>query len=256
MRKRRENTRSIEAARQPRRRGLAARLCLAATTLGLLVLCSSAQALENPLIGPTGPTGEKGATGERGPTGPAGSGGGGSGEATNFGQYTGAGSAGGLASGKQESGVWAATIHAPIGSEQEQVQGVASFPIPLKFREKLNLNYRNEAEALMAIAPCVGSTQEPVILPTGNFCAYRGGKGAGSKEAGTGVGNVDVNVTSKPFFEGPSGEKIEETGLSGEGDVGILIVFRTSEFSAAEPITSLAAEADLNAAGTWAVAAK
>ena len=204
--------------------------------------------------GATGPTGEKGATG---PTGPEGTGGGGSsGTATNFGVYTGAGATGGLASGKQESGLWSATIHTPAGTEQEQTQGVASFPIPLKTKEKVTLNYRNEAEALTATAPCVGSTSEPVINPVGNFCAYRGGKSAGSKETGTGVGNVDKNVTSRPFFEGFAGEKIEETGLAGEGDDGILIVFRTSEFSTGAPVEGILAESNLNAAGSWAVAAK
>jgi len=133
---------------------------------------------------------------------------------------------------------------------------VASFPIPLKTKEKVKLNYRNEAEALTATAPCVGSTSEPVINPVGNFCAYRGGKSAGSKETGTGVGNVDKNVTSRPFFEGFAGEKIEETGLSGEGDDGILLVFRTNEFSTAAPVEGILVESNLNAAGSWAVAAK
>ena len=103
---------------------------------------------------------------------------------------------------------------------------------------------------------CVGSVNEPVIAPQGNFCAYRGGKGAGSKEAGSGVGNVDKNVTSKPFFESASGEKITETGEAGAGDDGVLIVFRTSEFSTAAPVEALVAESNLNAAGSWAVAAK
>ena len=255
MRKHKEDLRSTEAARQAPRRGLAVRVCLAAATLGLLALCSSAQALELPSIGLTGPAGP---TGERGPTGPAGTGGGGSGsgEATNFGKYTGAGSTGGLASGKQESGLWAATIHAPAGTEQAEADGAASFPIPLKTKEKVKLNYRNEAEALTATAPCVGSVSEPVIVPTGNFCAYRGGKGAGSKETGTGVGNVDKNVTSTPFFQGAAGEKIEETGLAGEGDDGVFIVFRTREFSTGAPEESLALESNLNAKGSWAVAAK
>jgi hypothetical protein len=226
--------------------------------------------------GPTGPTGEKGATGtgsgsgttgatgpegKQGPTGPTGpggtggTGGTGSGEASSFGKYTGAGSTGGLASGKQESGVWSATIHAPAGTEQAQAQGVASFPIPLKFHEKIKLNYRNETEALGAVAPCVGSPEEPVIVPTGNFCAYRGGKLVGAKEKGELSGNIDKNVTSTPFFASASGEKITETGEAGNGDDGILIVFRTKEFSLETPVTLLE-EANLNAVGSWAVAAK
>jgi hypothetical protein len=261
VRKRREDIRSTEAARQVRRRGLAARVCLAATTLGLLVLCSSAQALEVPLLtgatGPTGPTGPAGPEGKQGPTGPEGTGGTGTGngEATNFGKYTGLGSAGGLASGKQESGVWAAFFRAPAGTEQAQAEGVASFPIPLKFHEKVTLNYRNEPAAITSTAPCVGSVDEPVISPTGNFCAYRGGKLAGAKEAGSGVGNVDKNVTSTPFFSSGGGERITETGLAGAGDDGILIVFRTSEFSTSEPVT-VVEESNLNAIGSWAVAAK
>jgi hypothetical protein len=220
--------------------------------------------------GATGPTGEKGATGPMGPegkegkpggptgpTGPAGTGdtgGAGSGEATSFGKYTGAGSTGGLASGKQESGLWAAWIHAPAGTEQAEAEGVASFPIPLKSHEKVTLNYRNEAEALTSTAPCVGSVDEPVISPIGNFCAYRGGKSAGSKEAGTGVGNVDRNARFV-HFESGSGEVITETGLAGAGDIGVDIVFRTNQFSAGEPET-LTEEANLNAKGSWAVAAK
>jgi len=89
--------------------------------------------------------------------------------------------------------VWSATFRAPEGTEQAQAQGVASFPIPLKFHEKVKLNYRNETEALGSIAPCLGSPQEPAV-ENGNFCAYRGGFGFGSKEKGFLVGNVDRNV--------------------------------------------------------------
>ena len=217
--------------------------------------------------GPTGPsggssggagaTGEKGATGERGPTGPEGTGGTGGGgtesfTANNFGKYTGAGATGGLASGKQESGLWAATIHAPAGTEQEQAEGVASFPIPLKSKEKVKLNYRDEAEALTATAPCLGSPDEPVISPTGNFCAYRGG-GLGSKETGT-IGNVDRHAKFVQF-QSAQGLAITETGEAGAGSDGVNLIFRTEEF-AEEPVTALANESNLNAKGSWAVAAK
>jgi hypothetical protein len=216
---------------------------------------------ERGAIGPAGergPIGEKGAkgptgSGASGPTGPTGPGD--TGEATSFGTYTGAGSSGGLASRKQESGVWAATIHAPAGTEQEEAEGVASFPIPLKFKARVKLNYRDEKEALTATAPCLGSPEEPVV-ESGNFCAYRGGGGPGSKEQGSHVGNVDKNVTSIPFFESADGEKITETGEAGEGDDGILIVFRTDEFSTGEPIEQLARESNLNAKGSWAVVAQ
>jgi hypothetical protein len=232
--------------------------------------------------GPTGPTGppgangtngEKGTTGERGPTGPpfAES----NGIATNFGNYTGAGSTGGLASGKQESGTWAATIHAPAGTEQAQAEGVVSFPIPLKHLEKVKLNYRNEAEAQMAISPCGGSVAEPVIVMVGNFCAYRGG-GFGSKEKGVLVGNVDRNVQGltgcgtaevpvactgaevAPKFQASNGENmLTETGEGDAGDIGLVLVFRTTEFSQ-ETSVALAAgqEGNMNAIGSWAVAAK
>jgi hypothetical protein len=233
-------------------------------------------------VGPTGaagPSGEKGATGERGPTGPPGTGGtgsgagptgptgppgptgpegggggGGSGTAANFGKYTGSGSTGGLASGKQESGAWSATIHAVAGSKQEEVSGVASFPIPLKFHEVVQLNYRNETEALAATAPCLGSVEEPVVSPVGNFCAYRGGTDPGAKEKGAG-GVLDTGVSSTPEFRSFEGTKITETGLSGAGDLGVLISFRTTGFNEAAP-AAVAAEATLHAIGSWAVAAK
>ncbi len=208
--------------------------------------------------GPTGPTGTGGTggggVGPTGATGPTGSGGGGGGEgiATNYGKYNNGGT-GGLATKQEEEGVWSATIHAPVGTEQEQAQGVASFPIPLKFHEKVTLNYRNEIEALGASPPCIGSVEEPIIETAGNFCAYRGGKGAGSKETGT-AGQVDKNAKFAEF-EDAAGEKITETGTSGGGDNGVLIVFRTTVFSTTtpEPVTE---ESNLNAIGSWAVRAK
>ena len=50
--------------------------------------------------------------------------------------------------------------------------------------------------------------------------------------------------------------ELETLELEIDGDIGVLIVFRTSEFSEAEPVTSLAAESELNAAGSWGVTAK
>jgi hypothetical protein len=150
--------------------------------------------------------------------------------------------------------LWAATIHAPAGSFQQQAQGVASFPIPLKFHEKVKLNYRTEPEALLGSAPCTGSVEEPVISPVGNFCAYRGGKSAGAKEGGA-VGSVDKEAKFIGF-EGSGGEAITETGLAGEGDDGVLIVFRTNTFEASGAAKELLANAELNTIGSWAVAAK
>jgi hypothetical protein len=60
----------------------------------------------------------------------------GGGIATSFGNRE--DGTGGLASGKQESGAWSATILAPEKTRQEQAQGVASFSIPLKYHEKVN----------------------------------------------------------------------------------------------------------------------
>ena len=80
-------------------------------------------------------------------------------------------------------------------------------------------------------------------------------KGRWKQGTGTGVGNVDKNVTSTPFFESASGEKITETGEAGAGDDGVFIVFRTSEFSESEPVT-VQKDSNLHAKGSWAVAAK
>ena len=181
---------------------------------------------------------------------------------------------GGLASGKQESGAWSATIHAGAGTAQEQAQGVASFPIPLKIKEKVKLNYRNEAEALAATAPCLGSAGEPVV-EKGNFCAYRGSGSAGIHEKGAGIGPIDRNVQGltgcgttavptactgtevAPKFEGTFGNVITETGEAGEGDVGVLLVFRTTKFSEATPEALEGTEEGLlNAVGSWGVTAK
>jgi hypothetical protein len=139
---------------------------------------------------------------------------------------------------------------------------VASFPIPLKNKEKVALNYRNEKQATESTPPCIGSVPEPVVSPTGNFCAYRGGGVGGVHgllETGIEVGNIDKGVTSKPFFVGGGGVFIKETsepGTGTEGTGGILIVFRTTEFSTTTPIASLVNEGNLNAVGAWAVAAK
>ena len=208
--------------------------------------------------GPTGATGQTGATGvgPTGPTGPPGSAGGGeAGFANNFGKFAPAqtGATGGLASGKQESGLWSASIHATEASLQQEDAGVASFPIPLKLHEEVALNYRQETGGVTG-APCLGSVEEPVISIAGNFCAYRGGKSAGAKETGT-VGSVDKNAAFFGF-QGAGGETITTTGTGNEGDDGVLIVFRTTTFNTATAGAALPAEADLHAIGSWAVMAK
>jgi hypothetical protein len=135
-----------------------------------------------------------------------------------------------------------------------QVQAVLSFPIPLKVNEIVKLSYRTEPESVGAIAPCLGSPNEPTVEP-GNLCTYRGGGGLGSKEKG--AGTIDEN--SKFFgFRDFFGEDITETGLFGNsGDLGVQMVFRTNEYKGEAPfVTSLAKEASLNAAGSWALTAK
>ncbi|HWW89630.1 MAG TPA: hypothetical protein VNY35_02470 [Solirubrobacteraceae bacterium] len=86
-----------------------------------------------------------------------------------------------------------------------------------------------------------------------NLCAHRGGAGSGSKEKGE--GSIDKNAKFAKF-EDFSGESFTETGLANSGDEGVDIVFRTTEYSEETPITSLTAEAILNARGSWAVTAK
>src|SRR5262249_51221074 len=149
-------------------------------------------------------------------------------------------------------------------------------PIPLKFHEKVKLNYRNETEAIISMAPCIGSVSEPVVNPVGNFCAYRGGNNTGSKEKGELVGNVDRNVQGltgcgtalaptactgtevAPKFVAFNGENmLTETGEAGDGDLGLVLVFRTTQFSQEKPEAIPAGqEANMNAIGSWAVAAK
>jgi hypothetical protein len=153
-----------------------------------------------------------------------------------------------LSSRKSESGGWSATISVPAGGPQTQADGVVSFPTPLARGEKVKFTYRNEREALEPKAPCLGSVNEPVAEP-GNLCVYRGGAGSGSKE------NEDKNakfVQFEDFF----GETIKETGEANSGDLGVLIVFRTNEFATEGPHLTLAKEAQLTAAGSWAVTAK
>jgi hypothetical protein len=200
--------------------------------------------------GPTGPFG--GPTGEKGPTGETGATGGGvsreecavvSGPPERINCF--------LKSKGTETGGWSATMRAATGTEQAETQGVASFPIPLKVGEKVKLNYRTEEQSKTPAAPCLGSVNEPIAEP-GNLCAYRGGAGSGSKE--TGEGSIDRNakfVKFEDFF----GESFAETGFENSGDLGVDIVFRTTEYNEGEPVT-LKAEAILNAKGSWAVTAK
>jgi hypothetical protein len=143
-------------------------------------------------------------------------------------------------------------MRAATGTEQAETQGVVSFPIPLKVNEQVKLNYRTEEQSTTPTAPCLGSVNEPIAEP-GNLCAYRGGGGFGSKEKNG--ASIDKNANFARF-EDFFGESFIETGLLNSGDLGVDIVFRTTEYSEETPVTSLKAEAILNAKGSWAVTAK
>jgi len=201
--------------------------------------------------GAPGTNGSNGANGSNGLNGSNGSGGGGSnsGEATNVGNPYESAEPGGLTAGKQESGGWAATIQAPAGAQQAETEGVASFPIPLKFHAKVKVQYRNEIESKAPAPPCNGSVNEPIAEPK-NFCAYRGGLGFGSKE--TGGGTIDKNA-SFSRIESFEGEPITTTGTANAGDLGVDLVFRSNEYEEENGAKTIATEAHLNAKGSWAV---
>jgi hypothetical protein len=153
-----------------------------------------------------------------------------------------------LSSKKSESGGWSVTISVPKGGPQTQAAGVVSFPIPLKKGEKVKITYRNAQQALEPKPPCLGSVNDPAAEP-GNLCVYRGGAGFGSGE------NEDKNakfVQVENFF----GETINETGEANSGDLGVLLIFRTNEFASEGAPLTLAKEASLTAAGSWALTAK
>ena len=136
-----------------------------------------------------------------------------------------------------------------------QTDGVVSFPIPLQTNEKIKLNYRNEVQSETPESPCLGTPTEP-IAEAGNLCVYRGGAGLGSKESGPGT--VDQNAHFA-MFEDSFGDAYangsETSGGANSGDEGILIVFRTNEYTPETPKT-IKTEAHLTAQGSWAVTAK
>jgi hypothetical protein len=204
------------------------------------------------ITGAAGPTGEKGATGPTGPPGTGGTGGGGvSREECELVKAPPEHIDCFLKSKATETGGWSATMRAASGTEQAETQGVVSFPIPLKVNEQVKLNYRDEAQSASPAAPCLGSATEP-IAEAGNLCVYRGGAGSGSKEKGGGT--IDKNAKFVKF-EDFLGESFAETGLANSGDLGVDVVFRTTEYNEEEPLT-LKTEAGLNAKGSWAVTAK
>jgi hypothetical protein len=249
--------------------GAAARTCV---LVGLLVLMTSATAVAaggggkgaTGATGPTGPAGANGTNGATGPTGPAGPAGptGPAGEKGATGVSVGAANQECetvvehiicfLKSKATETGGWSATIHAPAGTVQEQTQAAISYPIPLKAKTAVKLTYRNEMEALLVMAPCLGSVDEPTA-EAGNLCVYRGGMDVGAKEKGVEVGNVDENAAFS-HFASAAGETLTTTGLANAGDESIAVDFRTTEFSNTTPL-KLVKESNLNAKGSWALTA-
>jgi hypothetical protein len=134
-----------------------------------------------------------------------------------------------------------------------QADAVVAFPIPLEKGEEVKFTYRNAAEAAAPKAPCFGSVNEPVAEATalsGNLCVYRGGAGIGSKES------EDLNA-KEVRFEDFLGEVVIATGEANSGDLGVDVVFRTTEFnSGGGAPTTLAKVAYMVAKGSWAVKAK
>jgi hypothetical protein len=199
--------------------------------------------------GPTGPTGAAGkgttgSTGERGPTGPTGGGGGGGGAATAFAP---------LASKQQESGTWSATISEPVGAPQTQANGAASFSLPYPEEAELKIRYIPESENIVPVKPCLGSVNEPIVeaeLGKGALCVYRG---SGFPKEGS-----DKNAKFVGFFsafgeKSPSGAVLNKEE-SAKFKHGMMIGFRTTEYSEATPVT-LGTAASLTASGSWAITA-
>jgi hypothetical protein len=156
-----------------------------------------------------------------------------------------------LASKGSESGIWAATISEPSGAPQTQAYGVISLPIPLKVEEGLEykFTYRPESESTTPKPPCLGSPVEPTA-EAGNFCVYRGGN-RGTKE-------MEDKNAKEIEFQDALGNYIANGG-EGEGHsghTGVLVLFRTGQFSETGTEVTLTAPARLNAAGSWAVTAR
>jgi hypothetical protein len=122
------------------------------------------------------------------------------------------------------------------------------------------VTYLNEKQVLEpgTIPGCVGNAQEPVA-EEGHLCVYQGATAT--------PGSLETEWTNAKFFalEDPAGNKCgspscSTPGVAGslEEEIGALVVFRTNEFREAvppNPIT-LAKEASLNAAGSYAVKEK
>jgi hypothetical protein len=213
------------------------------------------------VTGATGPTGPEGKEGKVGPTGPTGSGTGGgggtgptgpTGPTGEKGERGPTGEGGGatatcLPPEAEEKGTWTATINAPAGAPQEQTQAAISYPIPLCEGEAVKPKFDTEVETESPKVPCTGEPDVP-IADTGYLCVYTGGY-HGSAEVE--FKNASFTKITDPLGT-VNGTKTDELK---EDPAGVLIVFRTTEFSESTPVT-LKEAAHLNTAGGWAVKAK
>jgi hypothetical protein len=254
---RKEAIASTTAARLTRR------VCLVGGSLCLLVFFSSAAvSMAKPPPGPTGPTGATGATGPGGANGANGTNGtnGTSGANGTNGTNGVTGPAGATGpegtvatcapKGSSEKGVWSVHVSQVTGGPQVQVDSPITYQIPLcketstGLNPQLKYNYVNavQAETPGSVPGCVGSPVEPIAEP-GNLCVYRGGN-FGSLE------RTDKNAGFVAFHT-PLGVASGEVSR-----LGMLVVFRSSEFNEEAPIEALSptsAPVNLTAEGSWSM---
>ncbi|HME03904.1 MAG TPA: hypothetical protein VKG38_12860, partial [Solirubrobacteraceae bacterium] len=133
------------------------------------------------------------------------------------------------------------------GSHQQQVEATIHYAVPLCEGEAIKPVYRTETETESPKLPCKGEPDTPVAEP-GYLCVYTGGS----------QGSLESEWKNAKFFgilDLTGLENGTKTGSLGGNNDGALVVFRTTEFNAAVPITSLKESANLNAIGSWTVRA-
>jgi hypothetical protein len=195
--------------------------------------------------GPTGPSGKEGPTGPTGPpggtTGTTGTTGGAATACTTL--TPGKGEV--LNSGEAETGTWATSIYISAGGPQAQVEAAISYPCRLKEVPKVEYLDEEKVQAPGLRPNCPGNTNNPEALP-GFVCIFQGTLAT--------AGSLKTEWVNAGFFqvEDPAGNGLEKGGL-----IGQQVVFRTTEYEEA-PLTpkTIAKEAALNAAGSWAVKSK
>jgi hypothetical protein len=207
--------------------------------------------------GATGPTGSSGNQGPTGPTGPTSTTGGSGGAKTACttleppqGTTGAAGKGQVLNSRESETGTWAASIYVSAGGPQAQADAAISYPCRLKALEFPKVEYLNEEKVLTpGLRPnCPGNTNNPEALP-GFLCIFQGTL--------TVEGSAATEWQNAGFFDvqDPAGN----SDAGSKGVVGEMVVFRTTEYEES-PLTppghTIANNANLNAAGSWAVTAK